>query len=117
MLWKRGIVNQKAQISINTADTSRRIAFEKSRVKPEDASPLAARHTFRDAVAAFGKRILRFFSGFLGFGRVESARAPIPKNITKGKRGRRYAIKVTPPRGFGSSRAGTKIGHRIANYT
>lgn len=120
MLWKRGYANQRAQIALGTAETSRRVAFEKSRVKPEDASPLAARPTFGDRVAAFGARIMRFLSRLFGFdGTPKYAKSkylPPAKRVTKGKRGRVHIIRQTPPRGFGSSRSGSKLSRGIKEY-
>jgi hypothetical protein len=120
MLWKRGYANQRAQIALETAETSRRVAFEKSRVKPEDASPLAARPTFRDRVAAFGARIMRFLSRLFGFDGTpkyaKSKYTPPAKHVTKGKRGRVHVQKITPPRGFGSNRAGRKLSRKIKVY-
>ena len=119
MLWKRGYANLRNRISVDITDTADRLAFEASRRKPEDASPLAKKTLFSVAASIF-KAIWHFF----GFGRpsrkaytMEAYRPPKRQEVSKGKRGRLHkANAITYPRAFGSSRSGAKLSKRIRTY-
>jgi hypothetical protein len=111
MLWKRGYANLRNRIAVDTADTADRLAFEASRRKPEDASPLAKKTLF-----SFAASVFRAIWAFFGFGKPRKTYTMRPYDppkrvkVSKGKRGRMHnALHVTPSRGFGSSRSGSKL--------
>ena len=115
MSYSKGIRDERNHIAVNVAENQKRIAYEKSRVKPEDANPLAKRTIFM-VLASIFKAIWKFF----GFGRSKRVATMQPYNppkhykVSKGKRNRTHnAMHVTPPRAFGSSRAGTKLSKGI----
>jgi hypothetical protein len=61
MLWKRGYRNLRNQLSANTVETTRKLAREKTRYKPEDIQKSHFLFGFGAAIVSFFKRLAGFF--------------------------------------------------------
>lgn len=84
------------------------MAHEKTRAdKPEMASPLVAKPTFRNRLNGVVRSIGRFFARL--FGRRGYSPAIQPKAEPR-------KVKQTPPRAFGGSNAGSKLKRKMAKY-
>lgn len=97
--------NRKSRVQSAVAlsyETARHaVAYEKTRQKPEDASPMAQRPNFRSWLADFASRALARFLRFFGYHKPAASRG-----VTKRRK------QTTPPRAFG--KAGRKLARRMA---
>lgn len=98
----------RSRVALSYAQTQKALAYEASREKPEDKSPLAAKPTFRNRLADWASRI---FSRFLDFFR----RRPAYRNTASPFNPRRKIVR-TAPRGSGDSRCGSKLYRRMLRY-
>lgn len=90
---------------MTVATTKAAMAYEQTRKKPEDASPMAERPTFRNRLADFASRAISAFLRFFGFRG--------PDRVIDHRHGTVVTRRVvqTPPRAFG--KAGRKLARKL----
>ena len=99
MRSKKDRIRSAVALSYETARHA--VAYEKTRQKPEDASPMAQRPNFRSWLADFASRALARFLKFFGYSRPITHKEAVKRHK-----------QTTPPRAFG--KAGRKLARRMA---